>query len=132
MEWAGLRSGASSSASEAEWTNDEFKAKNGKEDQEPAPEGCSTYALTDCCSDPHAQQRGNDRKCGQGSIPKMESSATSQARRKRNCRDRERQSERLDKIIFGKAEGLEIGNGGDHKNPGSSGDYPVRQSNNRR
>ncbi|HET6160740.1 MAG TPA: hypothetical protein VFE34_20510 [Dongiaceae bacterium] len=73
------------SDSEEEWTNDEFKAKHGKEDQEPAPKGCSTYALTDCCSDPHTQQRGNDRKCGQGNIPKMESSATSQARRKRNC-----------------------------------------------
>src|SRR5262249_42365641 len=120
MERTGLRSGASSSVSE-EWANDEFKAKNGKEDHEPAAKSCSTYALTDRCSDPHAQKRGNDSKGGQGNISKMESSATSQSRGKRNCRDRERQPERLDKIIFGKAEGLKIGNGGNHKNPGSSG-----------
>src|SRR5215813_5983330 len=76
---------ASSSSSGKEWTNDEFKAKDGKEDQEPAPKGCSTYALTDYCSDPHTQQRGNDRECGQSNISKMESSATSQDRRERNC-----------------------------------------------
>jgi hypothetical protein len=85
MERMGLRSEASSFASEEEWTNDEFKAENGKEDQEPAPKGCSTYALTDRCSDPHTQQRGNDRKCGQGNISEMEGSTTSQARGKRNC-----------------------------------------------
>ena len=62
-----------------------IEAENGKEDQEPAPKGCSTYALTDRCSDPHTQQRGNDRKCGQGNISEMEGSTTSQARRKRNC-----------------------------------------------
>jgi len=64
--------------------NGEFKAKNCDEDKEPAPKGCGAYALTDRCSDPHAQQRGNDCECGQGNISKMESSATSQARRKRN------------------------------------------------
>jgi hypothetical protein len=47
----------------------EFKAKNGDEDQEPAPKSCGAYALTDHCSDLHAQQRGNDREGGQA--PKL-------------------------------------------------------------
>src|SRR5690349_292526 len=132
MERPDLRSGASSSASEEEWANDEFKAKYGKEDQEPAPKRGGAYAPPDRCSDPHTQQRGNDRECGQGNVPKVKSSATSQARRQRDCRDRERQAERLDKMIFGKAEGLEIGNGGDRKNASSSVDDPGRQPYGRR
>jgi hypothetical protein len=116
------------SASGEEWTNDQLEAKNRKEDQEPAPKGCGAYALADRCSDPHGQQCGKDRECGQGNIPDMESSATRQARRKRNCGDRERQSQCLDKVIFGKAYGLEIGNGGTRENPGA-GHAAARRAN---
>ena len=117
MEWTGLRSGASSSASEEEWTNDEFKAKNGKEDQEPAPKGCSAYALTDRCSDPRAQQRGNDRECGQSNISTWKAPPRAKPAASAIVEDRERQSQCLDKIIFGKTDGLEIGNGGITKTP---------------
>ncbi len=54
--------GIAPSASKEEWTNNEFKAKNGEKEQEPAPKKCSTYAPTDPCSDPHAQQRRNTAK----------------------------------------------------------------------
>lgn len=48
-------------ALEEEWVNSEFKAEKGDQDEKPPPESSGTYALTDRRSDPHAQQRGNDR-----------------------------------------------------------------------